>query len=97
MFTIKIIVTVIGLIICIRSKTRFSKFGTIFFLLLIVQFVYLFIELEILYPHFEDMLYNKVIDPETFGLYGSLVQLPEFILEGASLVAIIFGVVKSGN
>ncbi|SHJ88186.1 hypothetical protein SAMN02745751_03626 [Dethiosulfatibacter aminovorans DSM 17477] len=97
MTLVKFIVTIIGLIVCIRSKNKFSKYGTIFFLLLIVQFAYLFVEIKFFYPYFEDMLYNKVIDPETFGIYGSLVQLPEYILEGASLVAIIFGIVKSGN
>jgi hypothetical protein len=94
---IQYIIAIIGLIISIRSKNKFSNIGVVFFMLVLLQFVYYLIIVMIFYSSLGVQFMTKVITEELFGMYASMIYIPEEILGIASLVTIIVGVVKFKN
>lgn len=97
MLEIQFVIAIIGLIICIRTKTRFSRIGKIFFLLVVLQLVYSVIESKVIFPHFTDMAINKVIDNEMFGQYVFISAMLGELFGIASVITIIVGVTKGSS
>lgn len=90
---IKFIVAIIGMIICIRSKNRLLKVGTIFFMLYIIQFVYFWIKILVL----DGLFKTNMISGEDIGKYMAIMNVPEVLLGIAAQATIIFGVIKENN
>lgn len=97
MLEIQFIIAIIGLIICIRTKSRFSRIGMIFFSLVILQLVYSVIASKFISPHFTDMVINKVIEEEMFGMYLHISVMLGEMFGIASVITVIVGVMKGSR
>ncbi|SHJ88165.1 hypothetical protein SAMN02745751_03625 [Dethiosulfatibacter aminovorans DSM 17477] len=90
MSSIKFIVSIPGIIICIRSKNRLSKVGTIFFMLYIIQFVYFWIKMLVI----DRLFMTHMISGEELGRYMEIANVPEALFDTAARILIIIGVLK---
>jgi|LGOV01.1.fsa_nt_gb presenilin-like A22 family membrane protease len=94
MSIIQFFIAIIGLIISIRSKSRFSNIGIIFFSLSIVHFFYMLFVIYVVSPHIFNLLIEKVINEEIFARYNFLISIPGELLGVASMITIIVGILK---
>jgi glucan phosphoethanolaminetransferase (alkaline phosphatase superfamily) len=94
---IQFVIAIIGLIVCIRIKSRFARIGIVFFSLVVLQLVYSVIESKFIIPHFTDMAINKEIDEEMFGRYVFMSVMLWEMIDIASVITIIVGVMKGSR
>lgn len=97
MSVVQSIIAIIGLIISIKTKNKFSKIGIVFFSLVFLQFVFFVVEMKVFIPHINEMVFNGVIDMEKFGWYVSMAYILGDTLGAAALITIIVGVIKENS
>ena len=94
MTPVQFVVAIIGLIISIKRKNKYSRIGTVFFSLVALQFVFFVIQMVVISTLMKDMGLNGTFDKAMFDFYSYLTSIPVAVLRVASLITIIVGVVR---